>query len=304
MDTNDYSSASTNVNLTVSPAPLSATANNASRSYGTTNPVFTGTLTGVQAGDNVTAIYSCGATAGSPVGTYPIVPGLNDPNDRLTNYIVNLTDGTLTITVAMAALAWAAPAPIVYGTPLGTNQLDASANTSGGFIYAPSNGIVLLTGTNELSVLFVPADAVDYTNASATVSLDVTPAPLIVAASNATVAYGQPFPVFGGSIVGVTNGDDITASFSPEATTNSPAGTYSIVPSLSDPDSRLTNYTVIASNGTLTITAITPGLTWATPAPISYGTPLDTNQLNATANTAGDVHLRAQQRHRSIYRNE
>src|SRR5208282_1920258 len=32
-----------------------------------------------------------------PVGAYPIVPALNDPNGRLPNYTVSLNDGTLTV---------------------------------------------------------------------------------------------------------------------------------------------------------------------------------------------------------------
>ena len=43
-------------------------ANNASRNFAQTNPVFTGTLTGVTNGD-ITATYSSTATIISPVGT-------------------------------------------------------------------------------------------------------------------------------------------------------------------------------------------------------------------------------------------
>ena len=40
-------------------------------------------------------------------------------------------------------------------------------------------------------------------------------------------------------------------------------------------------------NGTLTITPVTPVLTWATPAAITYGTALSATQLDATANVPG-----------------
>jgi hypothetical protein len=65
-------------------------------------------------------------------------------------------------------------------------------------------------------------------------------------------------------------------------------GSYPIVPSLVDPANRQTNYTVTLANGTLTVAQATPFLTWAKPAPITYGTDLDTNELNATANAAGN----------------
>ena len=59
--------------------PLVVVANDASRAYGATNPVFSGTITGVQSGDNITATYATTATPSSPVGTYPITPSLVDP---------------------------------------------------------------------------------------------------------------------------------------------------------------------------------------------------------------------------------
>ena len=52
----------TNGTLTVTGAVLTVTANNATRSYGATNPVFSGTITGIQNGDNITATYATTAT--------------------------------------------------------------------------------------------------------------------------------------------------------------------------------------------------------------------------------------------------
>ena len=57
--------------LTVTTAPLTVTANDASRSFGAANPAFTGTIAGLQNGDAITASYSCSATTSSPVGSYP-----------------------------------------------------------------------------------------------------------------------------------------------------------------------------------------------------------------------------------------
>ena len=60
----------------------------ATRVYGDPNPAFTGTITGIKNGDNITATYSTTATAASPVGTYPITPALVDPTNKLGNYTV------------------------------------------------------------------------------------------------------------------------------------------------------------------------------------------------------------------------
>jgi hypothetical protein len=89
--------------LTVARAALSVTANPATRPYGVPNPAFSGTLRGVVAGDRITAIYASAAVPTTPTGVYgpataeAIIPILLDPDTRLTNYTVSVTNGTLTI---------------------------------------------------------------------------------------------------------------------------------------------------------------------------------------------------------------
>jgi hypothetical protein len=73
------------------------TATNVMREFGEPNPVFTGIITGLTNNDNITATYTTVATTNSPAGTYAIVPALVDTNNLETNYIVNLTNGVLTI---------------------------------------------------------------------------------------------------------------------------------------------------------------------------------------------------------------
>jgi hypothetical protein len=286
-DTADYRSVSASVNLLVTPAPLTITASNASRPYGAANPLFLGSMTGLTNGDKMTATYSCGATNGSPAGTYAILPGLVDSGNRQTNYSVTLANGTLTVSPSTATLSWTNPAPIFYGTALSSNQLNATALVPGSFVYDPTNGAVLNSGTNTLSVSFTPADSVDYSSVTATVNLFVSAAPLTVTVANANRPYGVGNPLFLGAITGVTNHDEIRAAYTCGATNRSPAGTYAIVPGLIDPDNRQTNYDVTLVHGTLTVAPANPILTWTNPAPIIYGTALGSRQLNATANVPG-----------------
>ena len=143
-------------------------------------------------GDNITATYSCSATAASPAGTYPIVPSLLDPDNLQTNYQVTLVDGTLTVLQTASTVAWTNPAPITYGTALSSVQLNATASVPGSFAYSPTNGAVLNTGTNTLSVIFTPADTTDYTSVTGSVSLVVLPAPLTVTAANASRVMARP----------------------------------------------------------------------------------------------------------------
>jgi MBG domain (YGX type) len=83
--------------FTVTKPKLTVTCDNKSRDYGDANPPLTGTLTGVKNGDNITASYSTIATQSSNVGTYPITATLSDPGNKLPNYTVTNTAGTLTI---------------------------------------------------------------------------------------------------------------------------------------------------------------------------------------------------------------
>jgi hypothetical protein len=251
----DHSSVTDSVSLVVTSAPLTVTAANASRQVGAPNPAFTGTITGLQNSDSITATYSSSATSSSPEGTYSIVPSLNDPNDRQTNYTVSLVNGVLVVGRPALAITWPIPDSITYGTALSSNQLNATANLPGSFAYNPVNGAVLNSGLNTLSVIFTPTDTNDYNSVTDSVSLVVSPASLTVTAANATRQGGAPNPAFTGTITGLQNGDNIMAAYNCSASASSPAGTYPILPSLVDPNNRQTNYTVSLVNGTLTVTS-------------------------------------------------
>ena len=58
-----------NGTLTFSQAPLTVTATSAIRQYGTPNPVFCGTISGLFNGDLISAYFTCTATQSSPAGT-------------------------------------------------------------------------------------------------------------------------------------------------------------------------------------------------------------------------------------------
>jgi hypothetical protein len=286
-DDSDYGIATNVTSLMVLPAALKIVATSASRIYGQANPALGGTITGVTNGDNITVSYSTTATTNSSLGNYDIVPSLIDPNGRETNYAVSLVNGTLTITRAAPIVTWINPAPIIYGTALSGTQLSASASVPGSFSYIPAIGTALSTGTNWLSVTFTPIDSTDYGGVNGSVPVVVLPASLIVTASSVTRPFATANPTFAGSITGLTNGDDISASYSSTATFASTVGTFPIVPSLIDPNNRQTNYTVTMVNGILVVGHPAQIFTWTNPAPMTYGAPLTLNQLNASANIPG-----------------
>ena len=98
---------------------------------------------------------------------------------------------------ATPTVSWAAPAPITYGTALGSTQLNAAASYNGSavagtFAYTPVFGTVLGAGSQALSVTFTPTDTTDYSTATATVQLTVNPASQTITfnAPQSSVTYG------------------------------------------------------------------------------------------------------------------
>ena len=253
----NYSFTFVNGTLTITPAALSVTADNASRVYGDPNPAFTGAITGIKNGDNITATYSTTATAASPVGAYPITPALVDPTAKLGNYTVTSTNGTLTVTpaplsvvAANATRFYGDPNPVFTGTITGIKNGDNITAT-----YSSVADPTSAPGTYPIVPALVDPTAKlgNYTVTSTNGVLTVNPAPLVVTAANASRLYGDPNPAFTGSISGVKNGDTFSLSFSSVADATSPVGTYPIVPALTDPNNKLPNYTLTINNGTLTV---------------------------------------------------
>lgn len=81
-------------------------------------------------------------------------------------------------TVITPTLTWAKTAEIVYGTPLGADQLNAATEVTGTFVYTPTAGTILPAGSNHvLTVVFTPKDLANYTAVSNQVSINVLKAP-------------------------------------------------------------------------------------------------------------------------------
>jgi uncharacterized repeat protein (TIGR01451 family) len=253
----NYSITAVNGTLTITPAPLTVTVNNAMRVYGDPNPAFSGTITGLKNGEVITATYSTAATPASNVGTYLITATLVDPFRFLANYSVTVSNGTLTITQAPLTVSvnsvsrtYGSANPAFTGSIAGLRNGDIITAT-----YSSSATITSPVGTYAI----VPALAdpgAKLGNYSVTVIngvLTIKPATLTVAINNAPRLYGNSNPTLNGSITGLLNGDVITATFSSVGVT-SPVGTFPITPTFNDPGARLGNYTIVITGGVLTIT--------------------------------------------------
>jgi hypothetical protein len=107
----------------------------------------------------------------------------------------------------------------------------------------------------------------NYTVTVAKGTLTVAPAALTVIADDATRAYGAANPAFTGTVTGAMAADGLSATYASSATAATAAGVYgpataeAIIPTLVDPNSRLGNYSVTTTKGTLTVGAATLTIT-------------------------------------------
>jgi subtilisin-like proprotein convertase family protein len=276
--------------LTVTPAPLVITPNNQSRSYGLPNPLLTGTVAGLQNGDNITATFSTTAGTGSPPGNYPITSILFDPGNLLPNYSVSTNAGVLTITPALLVVsahnqtrAYGAPNPPLTGSFTGLQNGDnitAAYATIASAKSPPGTYLIAITLSDPDNLL------PNYSVTTNAATLTVTPAVLVVSADSETRAYGVPNPLLTGTVAGLQNGDNITASFFTAAQTDSPPGAYPINIGLSDPNNLLPNYSVITNKGVLNINKAAATVTIvssANPAPLSSPVTFTSTILFGTA---------------------
>jgi len=100
-DSGNYQLTQPTLTGSISKATLTVTANNASRSYGVTNPVFTASYSGFANGETNTAFsgspsLTTVATTTTIAGSYPIT--VTNGTLSATNYTFNFVNGILTIT--------------------------------------------------------------------------------------------------------------------------------------------------------------------------------------------------------------
>jgi RHS repeat-associated protein len=240
------------------------------------------------------------SVGGSFAWTTPTtVPGAGSPSESVTftpsdttDYNPVLATVTLTVNKVTPTISWAEPAAITYPAAF-TGLPTPTANVPGTFTYSslPPIGTILTPTTATFTATFAPTDATDYAPATATVQLVVNKAVLTVTANSISRVYGATNPTFTAAITGFVNGDTQSntvsgaPSLSSSAVSTSQAGTYTINVGTGTLSSSY--YTFNPVNGTLTITPVTPTISWAPPSAITYGTALSATQLNATASVAG-----------------
>ena len=254
---------------TVSQRNLVITGNDTTIAYGETLPAFDGTLAGIANPsfytENITVNYNTSAT-GDSVGTFTIVPTINDPDNRLPNYTLTTNDGmltvekgTLVVTPNNVSTTYGSSLPILSGTLAGVVNSDSIVAVYSTDANADSIGTYSITAT-----LQDPDNRLrNYEVTNNTGQLTIDPAVLTVEIADTSRIYGREDPAFTFQLTGFVNGEDasevttqplITSS----ASVTSDVGTYAI----SGTGATATNYTfqyveavLTISQATLTVTA-------------------------------------------------
>jgi hypothetical protein len=142
--------AATNVatNVTVTPAPVVATANAATMQFGTAVPALTGTLSGVlpQDSGNVAAQFSTTATDLSPIGTYPIGAVLRGGASANYAMMLSTSSGNLTVAQAASSVTEQLSAQSYAGFPM---ILTATVSPPG--LGTPTGSVAFLDGANVVA---------------------------------------------------------------------------------------------------------------------------------------------------------
>ena len=243
--------------LTITPKPVTVTANSYNKTYGASDPEFTVTVVGTLGTDKVT--YNLSREAGEDVGTYPITAS----GDAIQgNYNVTYHPGTLTITAATR------PEDRQLGVTSYEGVYDANEHTitvdnvlDGDVVeYSYDGGETWTTNLNQYKDVTETTIKVRVTNANydpSPVELEgtvkITPATLTVSTPIATKVYeGTPLTA-AGTISGFVNDETATfATTGSQTEVGSTANTYSLT---WDGTAKESNYKVVETIGTLTVTA-------------------------------------------------
>ncbi len=241
-------------------APLVVAASSGTMTYGSTPPTITPTYSGFVDGDGpgvLNSVPSCSttATSSSPVGTYPSTcAGGSDPDYALSYVPGSVVVGasTLIVTASSGIRTYgSAPARVtptysgfVNGDGPGSLATPPTCSSAGTASSAVGSYPTSCSGAVD------PNYVIDYVNGQD----HVTPAPLNITASSATMTYGGAKPVITATVTGLQNGDLVAAlgsglSCTTAAGPTSTVGSYaSTCSGASDP-----NYTITYAGGTVTV---------------------------------------------------
>ncbi len=166
---------------------------------------------------------------------------------------------SVTLLGGTPTLNWSQPAPITYGTALGSAQLNATTDFTGTIVYSPPAGTVLDAGTQTLSVTLTPTDTAHWAQRTVTTTIVVNKATPTVEISSAPLFYtGQSrqatVTVYGAGGAGGAELNPFTVLYNGGTTLPVNAGTYALQVSYDGSE----NYEAVTATGSLVINKATP----------------------------------------------
>ena len=242
--------------LTITPKPVTVTANSYNKAYGATDPEFTATVEGTLGTDAVN--YILNRETGENVGTYKIL-AIGDATQG--NYSVTYYPGTLTITAATRPEDKQLSVTSYEGVYDANEHTITVDNVLDGDVveYSYDGGETWTTNLDQYKDVTETTIKVRVTNANYDpnpVELEgtvkITPKPVTVTANSYNKAYGATDPEFTATVEGTLGTDAVNYILNRETGEN--VGTYKI---LAIGDATQGNYSVTYYPGTLTITAAT-----------------------------------------------
>ncbi|OYV76000.1 MAG: hypothetical protein B7Z74_00780 [Deltaproteobacteria bacterium 21-66-5] len=256
--------------LTVTPAPLTITADDKTKLYGAALPTLTASYSGFVNGDSAASLttaptLSTTATAASHVSgsPYAITAGGAVDGDYTISYVagsLTVTPAALTITADDKSKVYGAALPIITASYSGFVNGDSAASlTTAPTLSTTATAASHVSGSPYAITASGAVDG-DYTITYVAGELTVTPAPLTITADDKSKVYGAALPTLTASYSGFVNGDTpASLTTAPTLSTTATAGShvsgspYAIAASgAADAD-----YTISYVPGALTVTPAT-----------------------------------------------
>jgi uncharacterized protein YjdB len=248
--------------MTITPRPVTVTANDHTKVFGEADPELTFTVDGLVGDDELTAgslTYD-----GTAVGSYDIVE--DEAFAAGANYTVTFTPGTMTITAVPVVdqdelSITGAPDTVTYGddgftlaTEGGSGDGGVTFESSDPSVLAvnPTTGAVTVIGAGSATITATKAASTGFNAATAQASVTVAKKSVTVTADDQTKVFGTPDPELTFTVAGLVGDDELTAGSL--TYDGSAVGSYDIVED--EPFTAGDNYTVTFVAGTMTISAV------------------------------------------------
>lgn len=262
-------------NVVIRKSPLTVTANNQTRTYGSANPTLTYTITGFINGETLetsgvtgTPNVTTTATAFSPVlssGSYAITPSLGSLASSKYDFV--FVDGSLTVEKAVLTVQPEAVLNLPFGLPIPTlsasidGVLAGDPNTpayTGSPSLSTNASILSLPGLYTITSAVGSLSSNNYRFDFKTAGLTIGKRTITITAQPDTKVYGSANPAFGFTTSGVVAGDTTPFTGVPSLTSDATASStvagapYTIVAALGSLASSKYDFEFV--NSTLTVT--------------------------------------------------